>query len=155
MASPTVELVAALRTTAQRLMQGANYKWSHFGQCNCGHLAQTVTQLSAKELQDAAFARAGDWGEQALEYCPTSGYPVDYVLSRLFELGLEPEDMKHLERLTDDRILRRLGVASLLHTRRDHVVSYMLAWAAWLEERLAPEDAQQSALAPELALAAE
>lgn len=149
MARPTIELIIALRSTAARLAEGADYKWSHFGQCNCGHLAQTVTHFTAKELQDAAFARAGDWKEQALEYCPTSGYPVDYVLTRLFELGLAPEDMGHLERLTDDRILRRLGVQSLVYTRRDHVVAYMQAWADWLSERLAPEEV------PSLPLAAE
>jgi hypothetical protein len=137
MAHANLELIVALRRTAQRLRAGADYKWSHFGQCNCGHLAQTVTQLSARELQQAAFARSGDWGEQAFEYCPTSGYPVDYVLSRLFELGLAPEDMGQLERLSNDRVLKRLGVRELQHTRRDHVVAYMEAWAEHLAEALA------------------
>jgi hypothetical protein len=151
MARPNRELIVALRTTARRLSEGANYKWSHFGQCNCGHLAQTVTQLTARELQEAAFARAGDWKEQALEYCPTSGYPVDYVLSRLFELGLMPEDVGHLERLTDDHILRRMGVDALRYTRRDDVVAYMHAWASWLEEQLANREPE----ATPFALAAE
>ncbi len=73
MARPTTELIAALRSTAKRLADGANYKWSHFGQCNCGHLAQTVTHFTAKELQEAAFARAGDWKEQEPRYCPNNG----------------------------------------------------------------------------------
>jgi hypothetical protein len=161
MARANRELITALRRTAQRLRAGADYKWSHFGQCNCGHLAQTVTLLSARELQAAAFKRAGDWGEQAFEYCPTSGYPVDYVLSRLFELGLAPEDMGHLERLSDDRVLERLGVHELQHTRRDHVVAYLEAWAEQLAEALPPPsvEAQVSASEqgnePELPLAAE
>jgi hypothetical protein len=139
MARPTLELVSALRTTAARLSNGATYKWSHFGQCNCGNLAQTITQLSPKQVYEAAFERSGDWGEQALEFCSTSGYPIDYVLARLFELGLEQADVRHLERLSDDRVLRRLGVPFLAHNQRDNVVSYMRAWADLLEECLPAE----------------
>jgi hypothetical protein len=134
MARPTLELVRALRTTAARLDSGASYKWSHFGQCNCGNLAQTVTQLSPQEVYRAAFVRSGDWGEQAREFCKTSGYPIDFVLERMFALGMEPEDVHHLERLTDGRVLARLGVQTLAHNRREDVVRYMHAWADLLEE---------------------
>jgi len=139
MARPTLELVQALRATATRLRGGASYKWSHFGQCNCGHLAQTVTQLSPEEVYRAAFVRAGDWGEQAREFCPSSGYPIDFVLQRLFELGLEPDDVQHLERLSDDRVLKRLGLLSLAHNRREDVVRYLDGWAALLEDSLVAE----------------
>jgi hypothetical protein len=140
MARPTLELVRALRTTATRLRSGATYKWSHFGQCNCGNLAQTVTQLSPEQVYRAAFVRAGDWGEQAREFCPASGYPIDFVLQRLFELGLEPEDVQHLERLSDDRVLKLLGVSSLAHNRREDVVRYLDAWAELLEGALPSDD---------------
>lgn len=136
MARATVQLIRALRTTAQRLQSGGTYKWSHFGQCNCGNLAQTVTQLTPEQVYRAAFARAGDWGEQAREFCPTSGYPIDFVLARLFELGLEREDVRHLERLTDARVLKRLGVQELAHNERGNVVRYMNAWADLLEDSL-------------------
>jgi hypothetical protein len=136
MARPTVELIRALRVTAHRLSSGATYKWSHFAQCNCGNLAQTVTQLSAEEVYRAAFARGGDWGEQAREFCSTSGYPIDFVLTRMFELGLEQTDVRHLERLSDDRVLKRLGVSALRHNQRDDVVRYMLAWSELLEDAL-------------------
>ncbi|HEY6881122.1 MAG TPA: hypothetical protein VI299_24015 [Polyangiales bacterium] len=139
MARPTVELVRALRTTAERLAHGSAYKWSHFGQCNCGNLAQTITQLSPEEVYRAAFERAGDWGQQALEFCPTSGYPIDFVLARLFEIGMEREDVRHLERLSDPRVLKRLGVLELAHNLRENVVRYMNAWADLLQESLATE----------------
>jgi hypothetical protein len=138
MARPTLELVTALRTTAARLVDGATYKWSHFGQCNCGNLAQTVTKLTPKQVYEAAFARAGDWGQQALEFCPSSGYPIDFVLAQLFALGLEQGDVRQLERLSDDRVLKRLGTPFLAHNQRDNVVSYMRAWADLLEEALEP-----------------
>jgi hypothetical protein len=136
MARPTLELVNALRTTAARLDAGSSYKWSDFACCNCGNLAQSVTTLSPREIYEAAFARSGDWGEQAREFCPSSGYPIDYVLSRLFELGLDADDVRHLERLSDDRVLRALGVRELAYTRREDVVRYMRAWAALLEAAL-------------------
>lgn len=149
MARPTLELVTALRATATRLAQGAEYKWSDFACCNCGNLVQSVTELTPRQIYEAAFARAGDWGEQALEFCPSSGYPIDYVLERLFELGLAPEDVRHLERLSDDRVLRSMGVCELRYTRREDVIQYMRAWAALLEQQLVDSEA------PALAEAAE
>jgi hypothetical protein len=55
------------------------------------------------------------------------------VLSSLFELGMEPEDVQHLERLDDGRVLRHAGVSSLSYTRREDVVRYMQAWASLME----------------------
>jgi hypothetical protein len=138
-ARPTVQLVRALRTTASRLDRGSAYKWSHFGQCNCGNLAQTITSLTPEEVYRAAFERAGDWGQQAREFCPTSGYPIDFVLARLFAIGVQQEDVRHLERLSDARVLKRLAVQELAHNRRENVVAYMRAWADVLEEALPPE----------------
>ncbi|MDB4977290.1 MAG: hypothetical protein JWN48_5631 [Myxococcaceae bacterium] len=138
MARPTLELIGALRVTATRLSSGATYKWSHFGQCNCGNLAQTVTQLTPEQVYRAAFERSGDWGEQAREFCPTSGYPIDFVLQRLFDMGVEQTDIRHLERLSDDRVLKRLGVVGLAHNDRQDVVRYMQAWADLLEDALPP-----------------
>ena len=136
MARPTIELIRALRTTAARLALGADYRWSHFGQCNCGNLAQTITKLTPREVYEAAFGRAGDWGEQARDFCPSSGYPIDFVLEQLFALGMEPTDVRHLERLSDDRVLKRMGETWLAHNRRENVVRYMRAWADLLEEQL-------------------
>jgi hypothetical protein len=157
MARPNLELVRALRVTASRLAHGAAYQWSNFACCNCGHLVQSVTQLSPREIYEAAFLRGGDWGQQAREFCQSSGYPIDFVLARLFELGLSPEDVHNLERLSDDRVLRELAVfcsradprastsrlladprasIELSYTRREDVVLYLEAWARWLERQL-------------------
>ncbi|HEX5659206.1 MAG TPA: hypothetical protein VFX59_18560, partial [Polyangiales bacterium] len=103
--------------------------------------AQTITSLTPEQVYRAAFERAGDWGQQALEFCPTSGYPIDFVLARLFSIGVEREDVRHLERLTDPRVLKRLGVQELAHNKRENVVTYMRAWADLLEEALPVEAA--------------
>ncbi|MEM9192294.1 MAG: hypothetical protein AAGF12_24180 [Myxococcota bacterium] len=139
MARPTLALVQALRTTAARLQDGAAYRWSHFAQCNCGNLVQTITTLSPKEIYEAAFQRSGDWGEQAEEFCTTSGYPIDFVIGKMLELGMTREDVRHLERLSDPDVCRR-APRTLRHNRREDVVTYMQVWADLLEEGLAPAE---------------
>ena len=104
------DLIEALRRTASRLEAGADYRWTHMGSCNCGHLAQTVTCLPREEIHRLALEKAGDWGEQARQYCPTSGYPIDHVLTTLFDLGLARDDVWHLEPLSDPDVLRRRPV---------------------------------------------
>jgi hypothetical protein len=109
------------------------------GACNCGHLAQTTTQLTAEDIRRFALERRGEWAEQGLEYCPTSGYPMDAILSALFELGLSSEDLGELEKLTNPAVLRRIPVelrTQLSFRERDHVVLYMRSFADLLEEQL-------------------
>ncbi len=136
MARATAELITALRTTADRLAGGAHYRWSHQGACNCGHLAQTVTNLSRAEIHKRALQKAGDWNRHTVDYCPTSGYPIDHIISAMLEIGLTPEDLAHLERLSDRNILRRLppGQRELDHRKREDVIRYMRTFATMLEE---------------------
>jgi hypothetical protein len=142
MARANRTLINALRSTAARLQQGAPYRWTHMGACNCGHLAQTVTRLDAEDIRRYALERTGEWAEQGLEYCPTSGYPMDAILSSLFELGLYAEDLAQLERLSDPAVLRRLPEdirKTLSYRERDHVVMYMRAMADMLEDLVPAE----------------
>lgn len=148
MARANKALIAALRTTAARLQLGAHYRWAHLGACNCGHLAQTVTHLDAEAIRRYAMERAGEWADQVLEFCPTSGYPVDEILRALFELGLTRDDVAHLEKLSSPEVLRRLPVeqrVQLSFRERDHVIGYMRAFADLLEEELAAKVAAEVA----------
>ena len=137
MARPTPTLITALRLTAARLSDGAGYQWGHMGSCNCGHLAQTLTRRSRGEIHQAALERAGDWGQQAIDYCPMSGYPLDHILEEMFEVGLERRDIDELERLNNPEVLARLPPERrhLRRNRRQDAVLYMETWAALLEER--------------------
>ncbi len=152
MARATAELITVLRTTADRLAGGAHYRWSHQGACNCGHLAQTVTSLSRAEIHRRALQKAGDWQRHTIDYCPTSGYPIDHIISAMLEIGLTPEDLAHLERLSDRKILRRLpsGRRELNHRKREDVILYMRTLATMLEEAFLAETP-----APEFTAAAE
>jgi hypothetical protein len=146
MARANKTLIAALRTTAARLQLGAHYRWTHLGACNCGHLAQTVTHLDADAIRRYAMERAGEWADQVLEFCPTSGYPIDEILRALFELGLTRDDVAQLEKLSSPDVLRRLPVeqrVQLSFRERDHVIVYMRAFADLLEEELAAKAAAE------------
>ncbi len=131
-------LIEALRSTALRLRAGETYRWAHQGACNCGHLAQTLTKRSREEIHRAALQKAGDWREHAVEYCATSGLPIDHILSEMLAVGLTLEEIEHLERLSDPRVLARLPAAErhLDFRDREDVIRYMEAWAALLEAQL-------------------
>lgn len=114
---------------------GATYQWGHFGACNCGHLAQTLTRLSREEIHRAAVERARDWGDAALEHCPTSGYPLDHIVTQILAAGFTLDDIGHLEELDDRRVLAELP-EDRRHLRKNHredVIAYLLAWADRLE----------------------
>ena len=139
MARPNLDLIAALRRTARKIEQGSPYQWGHMGSCNCGNLAQEITKLTKAEIHAHALANGrGDWNEQLNDYCPTSGLPMDLLINEMIEAGLDSDDLKHLERLSDRRILSRLpeNKHHLRHNFRDDVVLYITEWADMLEEQL-------------------
>jgi hypothetical protein len=139
MASPKPALIQAIRKTAKKLADSPQYQWGHMGSCNCGHLVQEVTHLSRTQIHEYAMrTRGGDWSEQAMDFCPTSGYLMDQVISIMLDAGMELADFKHLERLSDKEVLALLpeDTRHLRHNRREDVVKYMNAWADLLEEKL-------------------
>ncbi|WP_303311685.1 hypothetical protein [Hymenobacter sp. BT730] len=139
MAQSTLPVIEALRNTALRLQSLAPYQWGHMGSCNCGHLAQTITRLTKGEIHARAMQRHGDWEQQLTDYCPTSGLPIDQTIDEMLALGFSRQDLTHLERLSDPRIMSAMPWDrrnSLRHNQRDDVVFYLRTWAQLLEEDL-------------------
>jgi len=138
MATASVELVVALRRTAIRLRTGVKYSWSLMGSCNCGHLAQTITGLSSKDIQSRALERSGDWTEQTETYCSSSGLSLDDIFNAMLQVGMSKDDIKHLEQLSDPTVLDTLGLArkGLEKNVRENVITYMEAMASHLESQL-------------------
>ncbi len=137
MAQPTFPVIQALRDTAQRLNAQAPYQWGHMGSCNCGHLAQTITQLTKSEIHARAMQRYGDWERQIIDYCPTSGLPIDHTIDEMLALGFNRSDLTHLERLSDPAILAIMPFErrdALRHNQRGDVVLYLHTWATLLED---------------------
>ena len=136
LANPT--LIQALRETADRLRNGAPYTWGHHGQCNCGNLAQVVTDFSPAEIQQYAHTGIGEWTELAQDFCTISGAPVELVLHKLMEAGLTTSDIHHLEYLNDKKVLHHLdgGFRWLRRNRREDAIAYFDAFANLLENKM-------------------
>ncbi|SEF63830.1 hypothetical protein [Algoriphagus boritolerans] len=137
MAKANPKLIKAIEDTASKLLNGANYQWGHMGACNCGNLAQELTHLTKGEIHQYAMQKQGDWNEQVLEYCPSSGYPIDLMISKMLEFGLTLEDLANLEKLSDHSILSRIPKErrdQINKNSREDVVLYMETWAKILRE---------------------
>ena len=131
-------LITAIQNAARRLEISDHYQWGHMGACNCGYLAQEVTKLTQEEIHRRAMTRHGDWSEQLNEYCPASGLPMDDMISELISFGIDADDLRHLERLSNPIILQSLPLEEKdfrFNVKAD-VVRYMRLWATLLEDEL-------------------
>lgn len=143
MAIANPALIAAIERTASKLKQGGAYQWGHMGACNCGNLAQELTPFSKAEIHQYAMQRHGDWNEQLIDYCPTSGYPIDLIVTKMLEFGLSLDDLAHLERLSDPQILAQMSQEkrnSLNKNSRADVIFYLSSWANLLREKWITEN---------------
>ncbi|MEO7992140.1 MAG: hypothetical protein ABI663_21490 [Chryseolinea sp.] len=97
------------------------------GLCNCGFLAQEITNLRKEEIHTRAMQQHGDWSEQLNDYCPASGLPMDDLISEMIAFGFDSDDLKHLERLSDSEVLRALPLAecNLKQNIKTDVVTYL------------------------------
>jgi hypothetical protein len=138
MAKPNLELIQHIRNAAIKLQGSATYQWGHMGSCNCGFLAREISNLTKGEIHQRAMQKYGDWNEQIDDYCPESRLPMDELISQMLNAGLDRRDLKHLEKLSDPDVLKKLPVKHrhLIHNRRDDVVLYLKTWAEVLEEEL-------------------
>ncbi len=138
MAKPNIELIYALRETANRLRNGAYYAWGNHGACNCGNLVQSITALSKEEILKYAQSGTGEWTELAEEYCGETQAPVNLLIQKMAMIGLTPVDIHNIEYLQDKEILNALpgGFRWLKRNVRDDVIIYFETFADVLEEKL-------------------
>jgi hypothetical protein len=139
MAHASYSLIEAIRKAADTISTSEKYMWGHMGSCNCGNLAQQLTQYTPAEIHAFAMQGRGDWREQLEEYCPTSGLPINMLISSLLNKGLSTSDLQHLERLSDPKVREKMPLErrnSLKHNDKADVVYYLNTWANMLEEQL-------------------
>lgn len=138
MATISIELIQALRNAAKKIEASNQYQWGHMGLCNCGFLAQEITNLRKEEIHTRAMQRHGDWNEQLNDYCPTSGLPMDDLISEMLTFGFDSDDLKNLERLSDSEVLGALPLAerNLKQNIKVDVVTYLNTWSKVLESKL-------------------
>uniref|UniRef100_UPI00404A4008 hypothetical protein n=1 Tax=Flavobacterium sp. TaxID=239 RepID=UPI00404A4008 len=140
MAIPSIEIINALRKTADQIERGSSFEWGHMGRCNCGNLAQTITNFTQEEIHKFAMEKRGGWSDQLIDYCPTSGYPMDLIIQKMITLGFTKDDLTNLEWLSDVNIVDRIDAKRTLHRNNRHdAVAYMKTWANMLEEELLDE----------------
>lgn len=141
MAKKNLSVVHALRRTAEALRQSSEYQWGHMGSCNCGYLAQQITKLKKNQIHSFAMQRYGDWNEQLNDYCPTSGLPMDDLISEMINFGFDTDDLKHLELLNDKQILDSLPAdqRALRFNVKNDVIKYLNVWASLIEEECVAE----------------
>jgi hypothetical protein len=138
MAKASLPLLTALQNTITRIEKSTHYQWGHMGSCNCGFLAQEITHLTKEAIHARAMQRYGDWNEQLNDYCPTSGLPMDDVIAEMLNFGFDADDLKHLEKLSDPKILRAIPSAerNLKHNVKTDVIKYLKAWCSVIELQL-------------------
>ncbi|HEX9650103.1 MAG TPA: hypothetical protein VGA21_06060 [Cyclobacteriaceae bacterium] len=141
MVNPGIELLIALRKTISKLESGSAYQWGHMGCCNCGHLAQELTNLTKAQIHEYAMQRTGDWNDQVLEYCPDSGLPIDAIIDSMLNAGLTIDYIRQLEKLSNPGILAIIPSHDkpLSQNKRSDVIIYMNAWVKILEGNLMSE----------------
>lgn len=133
MPSRNRSLAAALRTTAANLRSGARYEWGHMGRCNCGHLMQTLTGLTDREIVARVGYELDEWTEHARGRCETTGAAADDIFQTLAKAGLTRADIAHLEHLSDPHVLRLLGNRTLRKNSPTDAAAYMEAMATIAE----------------------
>lgn len=138
MATASYLLSNALRKAALNLKNDKPYEWGHMGNCNCGHLAQTLLNINKGDIHKYAMEKNGDWNEQLNDYCPTSGLLMDKLIWNLLQTGLSLEDIMDLEYLRNILIVSKINpnLKPLVSNNRQHVIAYLDAWANLMEEEL-------------------
>lgn len=83
----------------------------------------------------------GAWEPENIGACNATGAPLDVVFDRLVAIGLDDDDIRGLERLSDPAVRRRLGTNTqdYPHYKRENVIAYLRAWADLLEAELPAE----------------
>jgi hypothetical protein len=103
--------------------------------CNCGHLVQTLMDMTDIEIVQSVDYQLDEWTEHAKDYCAGSRAKVQDLFDTLKNFGLSPDDMRHLEHLSDKWILNRIGRKGPLRRNAvGDVTLNMTAMAGVLEE---------------------
>ena len=137
MAKASIELMSALRKTAERVSTNVRYEWGHMAHCNCGHLVQTITNMSGREIACAVKQGLDEWTEHANDVCPMNGSVAD-LFSALHHAGFSNQDIIHLEKLSDRKVLNKIGEGTHLRKNdRNDLIAYLSTMADMMEEELA------------------
>jgi hypothetical protein len=134
---PDIKFANVLRETVRRIKAGADYNWCHMGRCNCGHIAQTITKKSPQEIHELALLKSGDWKDQSIEHCNSTGYTIDHIIESILAFGLSRQELAYIERLSNPQVLRHIEPARrkvLNFKKKEDVILYFNTWAKVIED---------------------
>ena len=119
-----MKLINHLQTANQALKDGSfPYLWSECNRCNVGVVASCVLGVGIEKLEDLldrSIERTQKalnmdnkgvwWSDMIGVLCPITGRPIHKIFRDLMDAGLTKQDMIHLEKLSDPRILKKAGI---------------------------------------------
>ena len=138
----TQNLILIFNKTIELLASSDSYQWGHMGACNCGHVIQAITGYSKGQIHELGLQKEGDWRDKTKEYCETSGLAVDELITMLIKIGFVLEDIEHLERLSDHKVLKYVPEQKrpLKHNSKEDLIIYLKAWIQKLEDETSNQD---------------
>lgn len=97
--------------------------------------------FSKAEIHAFAMERYGDWSQQVKDFCLDSKLPIDFIIQTMLNAGLTRSDIRHLEKLSDNKIINCLpeNDRELMQNIKDDVIKYINAWVKMLELELTDE----------------
>ena len=103
------------------------YRWEKQGQCNCGIVLQAVLGEDRFQIQNRfreeskllsllpnnSQFQSSDrtWRNIVKNTCSATGIPTDGILKMLYDKGLSPEDIVHLEYMSNNTILEKANIS--------------------------------------------
>ncbi len=84
-----------------------------------------------------ALLKSGDWKDQSIEHCGSTGYTIDHIIDSILAYGLKRKDLAHIERLSDPAIRSHIPFEkrkNLNFKNREDVILYFNTWAKMIED---------------------
>lgn len=150
------KLLPALKQVITALkMDTIQYDWTEQSSCNCGLAAQAMLGYTSENLASEYHKHARKAGlrgnKDALTWktlvqhsCPITGIPMEGILATLYESGLTPRDIVHLEYLENPAILKEAGLGQKKnifgrvkptdYKSKENLIAYLSAWVRILEK---------------------
>lgn len=134
------KLVPALKLVINSLEKDIiKYDWSNHCMCNCGLVIQSILNTDKKTVEEL-FAYVEDngntWKDSVQVYCNASGLPTHVIFQLLYNKGFGPEDIVHLEYLSNPAILEIAKIDKTIksyYAIKSNLILYLRAWLKILD----------------------
>lgn len=140
-------LLDALKITINALERNIfKYDWYDPHCCNCGVV---VSAMLGKEEGTSEYFRNATidsglglnslltWKDVCQVSCTITGKPMTEVFEKLFEFGLQPKDIVHLEYMDNAAILKEsdIDMSEFYYaTKKENLILYLKAWVRILNK---------------------